>query len=125
LDETREFLAEPGSVAVVRQFVRQTLGALDAATVEDGVLLTGEIASNVVEHARTDYQVRVTMRAGRVRIEVADGSSVLPAVRDLANDADRGRGLLLLERIATEWGVDQRPNGKAVWFELEPSIDLG
>jgi anti-sigma regulatory factor (Ser/Thr protein kinase) len=120
VDETRDFPANPLSVAAVRRFVRQCLGALDAETVEDGVLLAGEVAANVVEHARTDYQVRVTEQAGRARIEVADGSAVLPAVRDLADDSDRGRGLLLLGRIAAAWGVEERPGGKYVWFELEP-----
>jgi anti-sigma regulatory factor (Ser/Thr protein kinase) len=105
-------------VVTVRRFVRDGLRALGPNVVEDGVLLAGELAANVVEHARTGYEVRLVVAGVRARIEVADGSAVLPAVRDLAEGADRGRGLMLLERLACAWGVEQRPEGKCVWFEL-------
>ncbi len=119
MDETRRFAAEPASVLSVRQFVRGALVALDPEAVEDGILLVSEVATNVVQHARTDYEVRVIRRGGWARIEVADGSGVIPAVRDLAVDADRGRGLMLLKRLASAWGIEERPDGKCVWFELQ------
>lgn len=118
VDDKRAFPADPATVVSVRRFVREALNPLDPNTVEDGVLLASEVATNVVEHARTVYEVRVIQEGDWARIEVADGSGVLPAVRDLAEDADRGRGLLLLQRIASAWGIEERPSGKCVWFEL-------
>jgi hypothetical protein len=57
---------------------------------------------------------------GRTRIGVTDGSSEPPRRLDLGPEATSGRGMYLLEELAEEWGIDERPNGKTVWFELEP-----
>jgi anti-sigma regulatory factor (Ser/Thr protein kinase) len=85
---------------------------------EDAVLLASELASNVVEHARIDYEIQVSVVNGRARVEVADGSAILPAIRDLSEYAERGRGLSFLATVADAWGVDARTIGKAVWFEI-------
>jgi len=118
VDEKRRFPADPGTVISVRHFVREYLEPLDRDTVEDCVLLVSEVATNVVQHARTVYEVRVIQEGDWARVEVADGSGVLPAVRDLAEDGDRGRGLLLLQRLSSAWGVEERTTGKCVWFEV-------
>ena len=34
------------------------------------------------------------------------------------NDAEGGRGMLLVDRLADRWGAEPRPVGKRVWFEL-------
>lgn len=83
-------------------------------------LLLSELVSNVVDHARTEFTVRVVASHDlvRVRVEVSDGSAVLPAVVDAAVDAERGRGLALLDQMAGSWGVDTRPDGKTIWFEV-------
>jgi anti-sigma regulatory factor (Ser/Thr protein kinase) len=118
VDETRHFPADTATVVLVRHLVRELLEPLDRDTVEDCVLLVSEVATNVVQHARTVYEVRVLQEGAWARIEVADCSEVLPAVRVLAEDADRGRGLLLLQRLSSAWGVEERPTGKCVWFEV-------
>ena len=112
------FFPDPQTVAAVRQFLRDCLPDVDPDVVHTATLLASEIAANVVEHARTEYQVRVRRSERNLRVEIADGSSVIPAVRDLAVDADRGRGLLLLAGLADAWGVEEAPTGKDVWFEL-------
>ena len=110
----------------MRRFVREALASLDQEAVDDGILLVSEVATNVVEHARTIYEVRVIQEGQWARVEIADGSGVIPAVRDLAVDADRGRGLMLLKRLAAAWGVEERPDGKCVWFEVQspPGTEL-
>lgn len=127
---TRHFPAEARSVSAVRRFVRGAVGPGWEDLAEDAVLLASEIATNVVEHARTDYEVRVLGDGRRLRVEVADGSSVIPAVRDLALDSERGRGLVLLEKLAAAWGAEEGRDGKIVWFELaggprRPTADGG
>ena len=57
-----------------------------------------------------------------MRVEVRDGSSILPAVRDAARDAERGRGLALIESLADDWGISQERRGKSVWFEVPPEV---
>lgn len=35
-------------------------------------------------------------------------------------DEERGRGMILVDCISTEWGVEDHEVGKAVWFSLTP-----
>jgi hypothetical protein len=35
------------------------------------------------------------------------------------SDDEHGRGLLLVDSLASAWGVDASPPGKAVWFQLD------
>ncbi|HZT67364.1 MAG TPA: ATP-binding protein [Acidimicrobiales bacterium] len=116
--QSRRFAADPRDIASVRAFVREAVQGVDEEMADDIELLASEVATNVVEHAHTDYQVRVRQEEGAIRVEVADGSSVIPAVRSLALNADRGRGLMLLEHMADSWGAQEAPDGKIVWFEM-------
>lgn len=115
----RTFPPEPASVGGVRAFVRSSLRAAgaDEQHVADVVLVSSELATNVVDHAHTPYVVSLDVADDRARVEIRDGSSVVPALKDLADASqDRGRGLHILESIALEWGVTSLENGKAVWF---------
>jgi anti-sigma regulatory factor (Ser/Thr protein kinase) len=114
--------ADRTAVAQARRFVRETLigwGADDA--IDDAVLLTSELATNAVIHARTPFEVICWAAAGSVRIEVVDGDTarMLP-VPGKGDDADRvsGRGLLMPVMLATEWGVSYAAASKTVWFRL-------
>jgi len=83
-------------------------------------LLT-EVVTNAVLHAGTPLRVVLERDAasGRLRCEVTDGSSVRPRVRRHSAEATTGRGLQLLESVATSWGVQSAGGGKTVWFELD------
>jgi hypothetical protein len=39
-------------------------------------------------------------------------------VANLRPDAEGGRGMLLIQRLADRWGAEPLPTGKRVWFEL-------
>jgi anti-sigma regulatory factor (Ser/Thr protein kinase) len=106
---------------MARRFVRACLGP-DAP--DDAVLLTqllvGELVTNAVRHARLGESdtiaVRLEARAGWLRAEVADpGPCFDPSALDLG--AEPFRGLAVVDRIATRWGVGRSPC--LVWFELE------
>jgi anti-sigma regulatory factor (Ser/Thr protein kinase) len=115
----RTFEPEATSVGAVRSFVQSSLesAGADEQSVADVVLLSSELASNVVDHARTPYTVSLVITGDLARVEIRDGSSVLPAVRDLSESPqDRGRGLRILSTVAMEWGVTSLDTGKAVWF---------
>jgi anti-sigma regulatory factor (Ser/Thr protein kinase) len=110
----------PRSVALVRRFAVDACIALgwggSADTVE---LLVSEVATNAVLHAYgLEIRVRVLDRALRLRVEVFDGSPVLPLPRHAAPSAEGGRGLALVEALAVAWGTDARPDGKTAWFEI-------
>lgn len=108
---SQEFAAKPESVAAIRRFIRQTVQDPDV------LLVASELSSNVIRHARTDFTVSIEV-GDLVRLEVSDGSSVLPAVKDLVEgDTSGGGGLRVLDRLTESWGVEATDTGKTVWAE--------
>lgn len=92
----------------------------------DLALLLTEVVSNAVRHASKDPGDEIVIRLfanAVVRVEVQDagrGFEPLARLRPEEGDAS-GWGLYLLDRIASAWGVERRPAGTVVWFELGPS----
>jgi two-component sensor histidine kinase len=115
-----EFTPELASARQARRLVDDALRA--SHTPPDlAVLLVSELATNAVMHARTDFIVRVEVRgAGRhhVRVEVEDENEREPAIASVPLEATSGRGLQVVAALADSWGVERRPRGKVVWFEL-------
>ncbi len=97
-------------------------GELGRQTIEDIKLLVSEIVTNAVRHpdASGPIEMKVIVRGGTVRVEISDPGGAgfaKPAVATPPPDALGGRGLLIVDRVATRWGVDSgRPT--RVWFEL-------
>ena len=86
------------------------------ATVE---LLTTELVTNAVQHARSTAQVTAAVTPRGLRIAVADAGPGVPSVRyGGPPEAERGRGLALVESLSSAWGIEQSAAGKAVWFEV-------
>ena len=86
--------------------------------VECAALLTSELVTNAVLHAGAPFSVTLHLLADRIRVDVADGSAAIPAVKEYSADAATGRGLTLFNTLASDWGVQVVPGGKSVWFEL-------
>jgi len=100
-----------------RAFIREHLDEWGASQCEhEAVLVVSELVTNVVRHAHTDIHLHAEWNAVTLRVEVRDGSSVLPAIADLEDE--HGRGLRLVQQLASAWGVEQRDDGKAVWFTV-------
>jgi anti-sigma regulatory factor (Ser/Thr protein kinase) len=113
----RTFPDDVASVGRAREFVRLTVD--DLAERDDAVLLVSELATNAVQHAHGSFEVLVrTDEDQHVWIGVADGSDEVPVLHDTDPKRDRGRGLGIVDRLATAWGVDRRVRGKVVWFTL-------
>jgi anti-sigma regulatory factor (Ser/Thr protein kinase) len=113
---------EPGSVRVARRAVVDTLGGvLPPDDLDAALLATSELVTNAVEHGAGPIDLRVAPGPGTVRIEVQDGSPLLPRWRDELPDPHevRGRGMLIVAHCAARAGVDDRADGKVVWFEID------
>ncbi|MFF9404184.1 ATP-binding protein [Streptomyces anandii] len=98
-------------------------------TSETVALIVAELAANAVLHGRLagrDFALRLTCTPpGTVRVEVTDPRGErLPRIPPFPEpDADGGRGLLLVDSLASRWGVDTRPGpGKTVWAEVQPGF---
>jgi anti-sigma regulatory factor (Ser/Thr protein kinase) len=112
--------ADLRAVRAARRFVRGHCAgaALAAEQCDDAVLLTSELVTNAVLHGRSEVCVEVRARDGALRVAVLDENSRRPAPVAEDPDALDGRGLALVDALADRWGVEERPIGKAVWFEV-------
>jgi anti-sigma regulatory factor (Ser/Thr protein kinase) len=142
---------DPLAARQAREFVVSTVRESGLDDYVDTVqLLTSELVTNGVLHARTSLGVSVTVGDDMLTVQVHDRDPRPPIPRghraDLLADIDRilerdeappgaderhsmmtvgpagaigaGRGLLLVESLADEWGVAEETEGKSVWFRL-------
>lgn len=102
----------------VRDLVRSVLTGRTGVMVEDAVLVADELVSNAHRHGDAPRICRLGLRdRGRcLRIEVDDASPDQPRMR--TPDSTGGRGLILVDRLATAWGVQHHAHRKTVWAEL-------
>jgi len=70
--------------------------------------------------ART-FTLRLRRGAAAVWVEVFDPDLRLPRIRSAAETDEGGRGLYLVDQLATRWGSRPTKDGKAVWFEVPVS----
>ncbi|GAC1443559.1 MAG: hypothetical protein NVSMB55_17440 [Mycobacteriales bacterium] len=91
---------------------------------DEGLLLVTELVTNAVVHAGTEIELRVDTGAASLRVEVLDRSpGSLPVIRPApAETREGGRGVFLLDALATEWGTRHFGEGKSVWFLLGPRV---
>lgn len=117
--------ADPEGLSEARTIVRQALTDWAMAELaDDAELVTGELLVNVLLH--TEGGAVLTLEVlpepvRRVRLSVQDRSSAWPRRRSPGETATSGRGLLLLDAVATRWGIEPRGEGKAVWCEIGPA----
>lgn len=108
-------------VGAARVLMRSVLALWDCDDPDAaGELMTSEIVSNAVRHAAgvLALQFEISVLESMVRVTVEDPASAPPVLRAHNVDASGGRGLLLVESLATRWGSNPTDRGKAVWFEF-------
>ena len=111
---------EPASAGKARQLVDATLRTWSCEQVVDvAVLLVSELVANSVLHAHTDISLVIRLNGEVLRIEVYDRERRAPTRKHYSSMATTGRGLMLVEQLAQDWGVTSERDGKSVWFELD------
>ncbi|MGW4954793.1 ATP-binding protein [Streptomyces parvulus] len=124
---TKCFRREAGSVPDARRFARAVLAEWNLPQLIDAAeMVTSELASNAVLHAR-HTAFRVTFhRLGQDQVQVAviDRSSALPVRAHPDDEDDRGRGLAIVDALSRQWDVEPMwwgtKLGKRVWAVLAP-----
>jgi anti-anti-sigma factor len=107
--------------AAARLYVRDVLQywrlALPGQDVIDRAeLLADELVTNAVVHTRTSLRLRLELRGDLLHIGVHDASPRLLRLVPDDPEGETGRGLRLVEQLATAWGVNRsRDGGKVVW----------
>ncbi|HLL64790.1 MAG TPA: SpoIIE family protein phosphatase [Micromonosporaceae bacterium] len=131
--------AHQSSPAAARAAVRAVIteSGLDLIS-DEALLLTTELATNGVVHAGTDLELEIVADADSLTVTVMDFRSgpltfgEWATARRAATDGrpvsrrrspdeldERGRGLLLVDQLASCWGTLHHPTGKGVWFRLD------
>jgi PAS domain S-box-containing protein len=113
----------PESARRARRFVTDVVTTVGAHEFLDtAALLTSELVTNGIVHAHTELQVVVEATADWVRVEVIDGNPMLPARRGYDEQAQTGRGLEMVELLASDFGMESLENdAKRMWFRLGSS----
>jgi anti-sigma regulatory factor (Ser/Thr protein kinase) len=100
-----------------------TIGASWPADLRDlALLLTSELVTNALRYGNGNG-IRLTVRQTphALRVEVHDANPAAPRLsQNLDGTAEQGRGLHIIDSLATRWGhtPSADPAGKTVWFEL-------
>jgi anti-sigma regulatory factor (Ser/Thr protein kinase) len=109
--------------SVARRQARSVLGSWRLPALLDPLLLVvSELVGNAVRHGRAPIGMLLRRSDGRVRVEVHDEESAAPATASglPGDDQECGRGLFLVDAVASETGVEQIPDdGKVVWATLD------
>jgi two-component sensor histidine kinase len=116
----------PQARHAVRDLMVQRQVPADGDLVQGLLLIVSELVTNAVKHAALlspEIAVELTLTAGWVRVGVEDNHPYRPSPLQADHDRDGGRGLLLVEAIATEAGGScdvhhTASGGKVVWAAL-------
>ncbi|MCU1676040.1 MAG: Serine phosphatase RsbU, regulator of sigma subunit [Frankiales bacterium] len=122
LVQTLDIGAAPDAVPSARRFAVRVLRDTQPQLTAAAELAVSELVTNALLHAGPPLVLRVAdLGDGDVRIEVHDTGRSLP-VRPLADGSGMtGRGLALVDALASRWGVEPLHDGKVVWAELSTS----
>ena len=92
--------------------------------VDPVLLAVSELVGNAVRHGRPPVDLRLRRRGSGVRVDVHDDAPEDPATRAHSDEAESGRGLLLVEAVSTETGVEHiEGDGKVVWAQIEAPME--
>lgn len=118
----QSWLPAAGQAAgLARKATREVLGWWQLAGLEDtAVLLVSELVTNSVRHAEHGgvLALRLESSGNGLRIEVHDADRRWPQPATPGGLDESGFGFMLVDELASAWGVRDTFAGKAVWAEL-------
>ena len=128
---TKKFTGrDPSLTTRARHWLTSCLGLLEVASpMQTAELLVSELVTNAICHGGGSPTITVSVRGSSLEVGVTDDDSHLPVpvdhqhARSLSLDltAECGRGLAIVDALASEWGAAITGRGKQVWFRLSMS----
>src|SRR5262245_59113389 len=117
----------PQSPSSARTFVRRQLVSLGYEDlVYNACQITSELVTNAVHavitaNLKTDSKILLHLgpNKGRPLLEVWDSSPEMPVTKAEDLYAESGRGLLITQTLAAQWGYYPKEGGKTVWALLK------
>jgi AraC-like DNA-binding protein len=108
---------EPLSVRRALAMLRDTHRGWDVPERDDLAAVVSALTTNAVEHARTDFRLRLVLDRAGFRVSVRDHDpGPPPDVDDVRSP--HARRLRTVARLSRRWGVLRYGDGKAVWAKL-------
>jgi two-component sensor histidine kinase len=107
--------------AQARRMLRETVASLVPADVaHTAELLVSELVTNAITHGRGVVRLAIDCADHCLSVTVSDDEPATPTVQPERLLSDGGRGLRMIESLASSWGVSPRNGvpGKDVWFRL-------
>jgi hypothetical protein len=110
-----------GAARRTRELITEVCGRWELpALAGPACIVATELVNNVVAHAQTPMAVLLALRGDGMSVAVRDQSTVVPVYSGgpVSPTAYGGRGMLLIDSVATRWGNLPLGNGKVVWALL-------
>ena len=89
---------------------------------DDAILVLSELVTNAVQHGAGGCTVEIRLEQGCLHVGVDDPASAPPILMSPAPGDLGGRGLRIVDAIATSWGWEARPTGKRVWADIDVGV---
>jgi anti-sigma regulatory factor (Ser/Thr protein kinase) len=123
-----ELGALPGAVPCARLHARNVLREWGLTVFSESTgLLVSELVTNAIQISRVaeqDAPVRLWLVSDRTQVVIFvwDASPLPPLPGDVGEEAESGRGLLIVQAVSARWGWDFPPGmgGKVVWAVAGP-----
>lgn len=121
----QRFLRHPEQVAAARRFVTEPL-ARGSELQETVRLLVSETVTSLLDEPSSNqgagsFEVGFAAIDAWVRVEVSDDGGPARLRRRIHGvQAGHGRGLELVQRLSSRWGVREGTGGRTIWFEVGP-----
>lgn len=107
------------AIGEARRFTRDQLNAWGVADLtETAILMISELVTNAILHGGDGAVLTLVLTDIKFRAEVRDSSPVVPVMRGYSDTATTGRGMVIVDALAADWGSFPVEGGKIVWFEL-------
>lgn len=110
-----------GCLAELRRWARSWMEQhpTDGVDPDSVVLSMTELVTNSIKHGAGPVDIGLSADVDNLLLVVSDTSEDMPSRREMAWTGETGRGILILESLATRWGVQPEPEGgKTVWCEF-------
>lgn len=124
-ETTEQLPCEVTSVRAARSLVAASLDAWGTTAadvaysrVADAVLVASELMANAVKFCTGEIELKVGAHRDRIEIYVTDDSRQPVRYEDPDQLSTGGRGLLIVDALAEQWGQRQRGDHKTVWAHI-------
>jgi anti-sigma regulatory factor (Ser/Thr protein kinase) len=85
----------------------------------DVLLVVSELVTNAIQHG--DPPVILTLQASGSALEVSVHDGGQSFVHERRQQAVGGRGLMIVELVSGQWGIEAEASGKRVWCRMPVS----